>query len=365
MTDPPVSGAKKAVVGMSGGVDSAVAAYLLKKAGYDVIGITLRVWRSEDGEEGRCCDIDDARSAANKLRIPYYPINCTTDFQRYVVDPFVKDYIDGLTPNPCVVCNRFVKWEKLLYYAKAVGAKYIATGHYASVVKTDNGRYTVKKALHAEKDQTYMLYKLTQEQLAATLMPLGELSKPEVRRIAEDAGLSAASKRDSQEVCFVTDGSYAEFISCHTPSYSGAEGDFVDESGKVLGRHNGIIRYTVGQRKGLGIALGYPAYVKEIRAEKNEVVIGDEKSLYSRELICRDVNFLSIPGLNEKDKIYCTVKVRYRHNDQPAVIESMNDDLIRVTFGEPVRAAAPGQSAVFYDDDGCVIGGGVIADVLR
>ena len=355
----------KVVVGMSGGVDSAVAAYLLKKAGYDVIGVTLRVWQSEDGTEGRCCDIDDARSVAYKLKIPYYPINCTGDFQKYVVDPFVSDYINGLTPNPCVECNRFVKWEKLLYYAKVVGAKYIATGHYASVVKTDNGRYTVKKALHAEKDQTYMLYKLTQEQLAATLMPLGELSKTEVRRIAEDAGLSVASKRDSQEVCFVTDGSYAEFISGHVPSYSDEEGSFVDESGKVLGRHNGIIRYTVGQRKGLGIALGYPAYVKEIRAEKNEIVIGDEKSLNSRELFCRDVNFVSIPGLNENDKISCTIKVRYRHNGQPAVIELTNDNLIKITFEEPVKAATPGQSAVFYDDDGCVIGGGVIANVLR
>ena len=355
----------KVVVGLSGGVDSAVAAYLLKKSGYNVIGITLRVWQSEDGTEGRCCDIDDARSVAFKLKIPYYPINCTIDFQKHVVDPFVNGYTDGLTPNPCVECNRFVKWEKLSYYARLVGAKYIATGHYASVVKKDNGRYTVKTALHDEKDQTYMLYKLTQEQLAATLMPLGGFSKKEVRQIAEDAGLSVASKRDSQEVCFVTDGSYADFISGYVPSYLDAEGDFVDESGKILGRHNGIIRYTVGQRKGLGIALGYPAYVKEIRAEKNEIVIGDEKSLYCRGIICRCVNYMSIPGLNANDKISCTVKVRYRHNGQPAVIEFMNDDLIKITFDEPVRAAAPGQSAVFYDNDGCVIGGGVIAGVLR
>ncbi len=354
---------EKVVVGLSGGVDSAVAAYLLKEAGYEVVGVTLRIWQADDGSESRCCDIDDARSTAEKIGIQYFPVNCTMDFQRYVVDPFSGEYLRGMTPNPCIECNRYVKWDKLLYYAKVVDAKYIATGHYASVVKLDNGRYTLQKADHSEKDQTYMLYKLTQEQLAATLMPLGGLSKAEVRRIAEDADLPVASKPDSQEVCFVTDGSYADYIEKNAgPDYRG-EGNFVDPSGKILGRHKGIIHYTVGQRKGLGIALGRPAFVKEIRADENEVVLSDEQSLYNEEIICRDVNFMSIPGLSEGEILPCSVKIRYQHGGEQAVI-SMAEGRVKVRFEKPVRAATPGQSAVFYDERDRVIGGGVIAEVL-
>lgn len=354
----------KVVVGLSGGVDSAVAAYLLREAGYEVIGVTLRTWEADDGSESLCCDIDDARAVANRLGIKYVPVNCTSDFQRYVVDPFSKSYLRGMTPNPCIECNRYVKWDKLLYYARIVGAEYIATGHYAHVVRKENGRYTVKKALHAEKDQTYMLCRLTQEQLAATLMPLGGLSKSEVRKIAKDAGLPVASKPDSLEVCFVTDGSYADYIEKTSPGKV-EEGEFVDESGKVLGKHRGIVHYTVGQRKGLGIALGHPAYVKEIRAEKNEVVIGDESSLYSRVIICREPGFMSIDGMSAKDKIACTVKVRYRHAGQKATVEAVGDGELRIVFDDPVRAATPGQSAVFYDDDDCIIGSGIISGVLR
>ncbi|MBQ7603966.1 MAG: tRNA 2-thiouridine(34) synthase MnmA, partial [Clostridia bacterium] len=310
----------KAVVGMSGGVDSAVAAYLLKESGYEVIGVTLRTWESDDGSESLCCDIDDARSVAQRLGIKYVPVNCTSDFQKHVADPFAEVYLRGMTPNPCIECNRYVKWDKLLYYANVVGAKYIATGHYASVIKKDNGRYTLKTAFHSEKDQTYMLYKLTQEQLAATLMPLGGLSKDEVRQIARDADLPVAGKPDSLEVCFVTDGSYADYIEKTIPDKV-CEGDFVDESGNVIGRHRGIIHYTVGQRKGLGIALGSPAYVKEIRADKNEVVIGDEKALYSREILCRGINFMSIEGMSVGERVVCTVKVRYRHPGQRATVE--------------------------------------------
>ena len=356
---------KKVVVGMSGGVDSAVCALLLKNAGYDVMGITLRTWQADDGTESRCCDIDDARNIANRIGIRYLPVNCTFDFKEKIVDPFINNYLCGLTPNPCVECNRYVKWDKLLYYAKVVGAECVATGHYASVVKLDNGRYTVKKALHTEKDQTYMLYKLTQEQLAATLMPLGNLSKSEVRKIAEDAGLPVASKPDSQEVCFVTSGNYADFIDQATRTDPLEKGLFVDGSGNVLGEHKGIAHYTVGQRKGLGIALGYPVYVREIRADRNEVVLGDEKSLYSSEILCRDVNFMSINGLKKEEKIPCIVKIRYLHPGQSATIEQYDNDHIRISFDKPVRAPAPGQSAVFYDENDCVIGGGVIEMGIR
>ncbi len=355
---------EKVVVGMSGGVDSAVAAYLLHKAGYEVIGVTLRTWEADDGSESLCCDIDDARAVANRLGIKYVPVNCTFDFQRYVVDPFSKSYLCGMTPNPCIECNKYVKWDKLLYYAKIVGAEYIATGHYAYVVRKDNGRYTVKRALHAEKDQTYMLCKLTQEQLAATLMPLGDLSKAEVRKIAKDADLPVAAKPDSLEVCFVTDGSYADYIEKTSPEQV-KEGEFVDDDGNVIGKHRGIVHYTVGQRKGLGIALGYPAYVKEIRADKNEVVIGDESSLYSRAIICRDPSFMSIDGMSAKERIECTVKVRYRHAGQRATVEAVGNGELKIVFDEPVRAATPGQSAVFYDDDDCIIGSGTISGVLR
>ncbi len=353
---------EKVVVGMSGGVDSAVAALLLKKSGYDVVGVTLRTWQSDEDYANRCCDIDDARSTAHRIGIDYYPVNCTSDFQRFVVEPFKNSYVRGLTPNPCIECNRYVKWEKLLYYSKVVGAKYIATGHYASVVKLDNGRYTVKQAEHAEKDQTYMLWKLTQDQLESTLMPLGGLSKTEVREIAKEAGLPVASKPDSQEICFVTNGSYADYIE-GARADGDTEGYFIDTQGNILGRHRGIIHYTVGQRKGIGLALGYPVYVKEIRAKTNEVVLCGEQSLYGKEIICSDVNFMSIPGLKTGEELACSVKIRYRHQAQPAIIAAANDGSVKISFSSPVRAATPGQSAVFYDSENRIIGGGVITKI--
>ena len=349
---------------MSGGVDSAVAAYLLKKSGYEVIGITLRTWQSDDGGDSRCCEIDVARETANRIGIKYYPINCTMDFKKYVVDPFIEEYINGMTPNPCVECNRYVKWDKLLYYSKVLGADYIATGHYATVVKLANGRYSVKKAIDSQKDQTYMLYKLTQEHLSKTLMPLGNLVKSEVREIARDVDLQIASKPDSQEICFVTNGNYADFIKYTAKKDSKGEGFFVDTSGNTLGKHKGIMHYTIGQRKGLGIELGYRAYVKEIRVDRNEVVLGNESSLYHKELLCRDVNFMSISKLDKNEKIRCTVKARYRHDGQPAQLVMIDKDMIKVSFYNPVRAATPGQSAVFYDDEGCIIGGGIIEKIL-
>lgn len=351
---------EKVLVGMSGGVDSAVAAYLLKEEGYEVIGVTLRTWESSTGEESRCCEIDDARKIADSLGISYHVHNCTSEFREYVTDPFINDYINGLTPNPCIGCNRYVKWDKMLYLSKVMEAKYVATGHYAFVHKLENGRYSVKKALHPGKDQTYMLYRLSQEQLSSTLMPLGKYSKDEVRKIASEAGIPVAEKPDSQEICFVPDDDYACFIEENAGTRVRGEGLFVDEDGKPLGKHKGIIHYTVGQRKGLGLPLGYPAYVKEIRAGENEVVIGKEDSLYKDEIFLRDVNYLSIEDIPEGDKIRCAVKIRYHHPGKTAVIENADEGRVRIVFDEPVKAAAPGQSAVFYDENGYVIGGGII-----
>ncbi len=352
----------RVIVGMSGGVDSAVAAALLRQEGHDVIGVTLRTWESDDGQESRCCEIDDARQTARKLGIPYHAFNCTAAFERNVIEPFIQDYLHGLTPNPCVVCNRTVKWERLLHYAAVLQADYVATGHYAAVERMENGRYTVRRALHAEKDQTYMLCRLTQEQLAKTLMPLASYSKEEVRRIAQQAGLAVAAKPDSQELCFVTSGDYADFIEKHAAAPLPGAGHYVDEAGNVLGTHKGIIHYTVGQRKGLGIALGRRAYIKQICAERNEIVIGAGDGIVCRSLRCRDVNYLSIPPLQPGESLVCSVKVRYRHSGQRARIEADGSGQVSVTFDEPVRFAAPGQTAVFYDESDRVIGGGFITE---
>ena len=350
----------KVIVGMSGGVDSAVAAYLLMKQGYEVTGVTLRTWDAEGEEENRCCEIDDARYVAMKIGIPFYALNCKEDFRRFVTEPFIDSYIHGETPNPCIECNRYVKWDRMMYYAAVMKADFIATGHYATVVRLDNGRYTVKRDPANSKDQTYMLYKLTQEQLAVTLMPLGNMTKEEVRAIAGDLGLSVAGKPDSQEICFVPDGDYAGYIEENFEGNVPPEGDFVDEAGNVLGRHKGITHYTIGQRKGLGIAAGHPIFVKEINAERNEVILSEEEAVFGHEVICRDVNLLSIPELEVGEKIRCNAKIRYRHAGADAILEGLGDNMVKLTFDEPVRAATPGQSAVFYDGNDCVIGGGII-----
>ncbi|MCR5250383.1 MAG: tRNA 2-thiouridine(34) synthase MnmA [Lachnospiraceae bacterium] len=349
----------KVVVGMSGGVDSAVAAYLLQKEGAEVIGVTLRVWEA-DREQSRCCEIDDARSVCDLLGIPYYTFNCLSEFSKHVTEPFTADYLAGKTPNPCILCNRYVKWERMLFEAKVLEADCIATGHYAKVTRLPNGRYTVRRAKHAAKDQTYMLWALTQEQLAGTLMPLSDLSKDEVRKIASDAGIPVADKPDSQEICFVPDGSYGAFVEAHAKSPL-QKGFFVNGDGEVLGEHRGIWNYTPGQRKGLGIAFGEPMYVKEIRPSSNEVVLSAEDALFTREVFVERPNFLSVQGLEEGESLPCLAKIRYQHPAQPAVIDCIGQDLLRLTFHEPVRAAAPGQSAVFYDETGCVIGGGFIS----
>lgn len=345
---------------MSGGVDSAVAAFLLKEKGYDVIGVTLRTWVGEDGEESRCCEIDDARRTAWELGIRYYPYNCLGLFKEKVIEPFAQDYIHGLTPNPCIECNRYVKWGKMLYIADVFEADYIATGHYAHIVRKSNGRYTLRTADHISKDQTYMLYKLTQDQLSRTLMPLGGYSKEQVRKIADDIGLTVAAKHDSQELCFVTEGSHADYIdSMGLPDIPG-EGAFTDLEGNRLGTHKGIHHYTIGQRKRLGIALGTPKFVTMLNEKTNEVILGDEADLMSTTVSCGDINLMSIPELKIGEKIRCSVKIRYAHKAAPAVISRSENGTIEIEFDRPVRAASPGQSAVFYDDDGCVIGGGRI-----
>lgn len=352
--------AQRVIIGMSGGVDSAVAAFLLKQAGYEVIGVTLRTWESGDGTESRCCEIDDARDTARQLGIQYHAFNCLSDFRRHVVVPFVDAYLHGFTPNPCVNCNRFIKWERMMYYANVLRADYIATGHYAFVVRPDNGRFTLQRAAYAQKDQTYMLWRLTQEQLSRTLMPLGSMSKQEVRSIAEKENIPVADKPDSQEICFVPDGSYADFVQSAAGADVPQSGIFVDKEGNILGRHKGIIHYTVGQRKGLGIALGKPVYVSEIRANSGEVVLGDESSLYHNAIVCGKLNFMGVADIPLGTSLLAKVKCRYHDAGTWGEITRTSPDTVRIAFDSPVRAPAPGQSAVFYDDSGCVLGGGEI-----
>ena len=350
---------KRVVVGLSGGVDSAVCAYLLKLAGYEVIGVTLKTWVFADGSESRCCETDEARAAADKLDIPYYVRSCIGEFRRYVTEPFVSGYLSGKTPSPCTVCNRYIKWDKLIEAADAMNADYIATGHYAQIVRTDSGRYAVRQSGYAAKDQSYMLYRLTQEQLAVTVFPLGRLTKDEVRRIAAAAGLSAADKPDSQELCFVPTGRYTDFIEDNSELLP-PEGDFIDTDGRTVGRHGGIYKYTVGQRKGLGIAAGYPVYVSSIDPTGNTVTVGSESSLYSDSIICGDIAFMGAAPLTAGDRLRAAVKIRYRGSAAPAEAEMLENGRMRITFERPVRAAAAGQSAVLYDADGCVLCGGTI-----
>ncbi|WP_125142210.1 tRNA 2-thiouridine(34) synthase MnmA [Clostridium transplantifaecale] len=355
---------KKVVVGMSGGVDSSVAAWLLKEQGYDVIGVTMQIWQDEEPEvqeeNGGCCGlsaVDDARRVAERLGIPYYVMNFKKEFKENVMDYFVQEYIGGKTPNPCIACNRFVKWESLLKRSMDIGADYIATGHYARIEKLENGRFALRKSATAAKDQTYALYNLTQHQLAHTLMPVGEYTKDEIRAIAEKIGLTVANKPDSQEICFIPDHDYAKFIEentdCHLP-----EGNFVDKDGNILGRHQGITHYTIGQRKGLNLAMGRPVFVTAIRPETNEVVIGDNEDVFSRRLICSKLNWMAVDGL-PGDGMKVSAKIRYSHKGAPCMIRMIGEDLLECVFDDPQRAATPGQAVVFYDGE-YVVGGGTI-----
>lgn len=351
------------VVGMSGGVDSSVAAYLLKEQGYNVIGVTMQIWQDEDvctlEHEGGCCGlsaVDDARRVADVLEIPYYVMNFKQEFQTNVIDYFVREYQAGRTPNPCIACNRYVKWESLLQRSIEIGADYIATGHYARIKQLPNGRYAIANSVTARKDQTYALYNLTQEQLRRTLMPVGEYEKERVRQIAEEVGLPVAHKPDSMEICFVPDGDYASYIEQVTGKPS-VPGNFVDVGGHILGQHKGIIHYTVGQRKGLGLALGYPAFVVQIRPETNEVVIGSLEHNLSHHVYAREMNFMGEEMFDE-NAVY-QGKIRYNHAGAACHIVRRADDLYECIFEEPQRGVTPGQALVLYRD-GMVAGGGTI-----
>lgn len=355
---------KKVVVGMSGGVDSSVAALLLKEQGYEVIGVTMQIWQDEaeeiKEENGGCCGlsaVDDARRVAEKLDIPYYVMNFKKEFRQYVMDYFTAEYLKGRTPNPCIACNRYVKWESLLTKSLGLGADYIATGHYARIEQLPNGRYAIRNSVTAAKDQTYALYNLTQQQLAHTLMPVGAYPKDEIRRMAQEAGLPVAHKKDSQEICFIPDHDYAAFIERECRDSVPGSGNFVSVTGEILGKHKGITHYTVGQRKGLNLSMGHPVFVTRINPETNEVVIGENEDVFSRTLTCTGLNFMSVPDLEQPMRV--KAKIRYGHSGTPCLIEKAGEDRIKCTFEEPVRAVTPGQAVVFYDGE-YVLGGGTI-----
>ena len=351
---------KKAIIAMSGGVDSSVAAFLMKQQGFDITGITLKLHTENCDGEQSCCtsqDILDAKAVCDKLKIEHRVIDFESDFKKYVVDRFVDSYINGGTPNPCVDCNRFIKFSELLRVAKDEGYDYVVTGHYARVAFDENsGRYVLKKGVDESKDQSYVLYSLNQDTLSHLLLPLGELSKAKVREIAEQNGFVNATKKDSQDICFVPDGKYADFITQYT-GRTFPDGDFVDLEGNVLGTHKGIIRYTIGQRKGLNLALPQSMYVYSKDVDTNTVTLCLNNELFSSQLYADDVNLISIKEINKPIKL--KAKVRYKHVEADATLYKVDDDTIRLEFLEPQRAITKGQAVVMYQGD-TVVGGGTI-----
>ena len=358
---------KKALIAMSGGVDSSVAAYLMKEHGYDCIGVTMKLFQNEDAGVSRkksCCsldDVEDARSVAHNLGIPYYVFNFTADFKKQVMDRFVAAYENGATPNPCIDCNRYLKFDRMYRRARELGIGYVVTGHYARIQQSETGRWLLLKGPAPQKDQSYVLYAMTQEQLAHTQFPLGTLRKEEVRAIAEAQGFVNAQKHDSQDICFVPDGDYAAFIRRRTGK-TYPEGNFVDPEGHILGRHKGIIHYTIGQRRGLGVSGGRPLYVKEIRPEDNTVVLADDCSLYERTAIATDFNWIALEA--PASPIRVQARARYHQPEQDATATVLPDGRVQVTFDHPQRALTKGQAIVLYQGD-VVVGGGTIVETCK
>ncbi len=356
---------KKALIGMSGGVDSSVAALLVKDAGYDCIGATMRLYDNDSTEENTCCTleaVEDARAVAQRLGFPFYVFNFKEDFREHVIKNFIRCYERGMTPNPCIQCNRHLKFDRFLRRARELGCDYVVTGHYARIRRDEStGRYLLCKAVDSSKDQTYFLYCLTQEQLAHTLFPLGDLTKSEARRIAEERGFVNARKRDSQDICFVPDGDYVGFMKRSTGKDYPA-GDYLDLEGKVVGRHSGAVSYTLGQRKGLGIALGAPVYVCAKDMTANTVTVGPNEALFSRGLRARDLNWFPFPTLMEPMRV--TAKARHSQIEQPATVYPEENGFARVIFDQPQRALTPGQAVVLYQGD-MVIGGGTITEAIK